>query len=89
MPVDALPIPHPPRLTGLVNLYRGYYDILSRPMSGVVTISGNGDEVKVALVEGVMDVNIPPGEYGLLAELYNVDGATSIRTEDVTLSRPV
>jgi hypothetical protein len=90
MPVPALPIPPAPRPQDLVNLYRGYYDLLQRPMRGSVMITGtnSGDSVKVDLVEGVLDLNLPADEYLLEAALWNVDGATSSRVESVTLSRP-
>lgn len=90
MPEKALPIAPPRPIEGLVNLYRAYYDLLHRPMNGTVTITGtiSDDTVKAVLINGVLELNLPPDTYSLIAELWNTDGATSSRTEVVELSRP-
>lgn len=97
MPADALPVPHPQSLAGTVNYRRSYLDTLGRPMRGDVTLTGSarsasGDAVvvpapvAVPLVDGVLDVNLPPDVYRVVANLRTADGARVTDSDTVTLT---
>jgi len=87
MPADALPQAHAVAgpLEGSHCLRRTYRDPLGRPMSGTVRIIGQARTesgntvvppapVKVELVDGRLDVHLPPDSYRLEASLTTVDG---------------
>jgi len=86
MPADALPQAHAAGpLEGSHCLRRTYRDPLGRPMSGTVRIIGqarteNGNTVvppapvKVELIDGRLDVHLPPDKYTLQASLTTADG---------------
>ena len=93
MPSPALPAPRP---TGGRPYQRAYRDMLGRPMSGQVTITGqtrheDGDtvmmpvSVTVDLVDGVLAVHLPPDTYRLQATLRTVDGVRASDSTTVTL----
>lgn len=95
MPADALPIA--PVGVG-ASLRRDYRDVLGRPMSGTVRITGAqraqaGEAVTVPAAvnadvpAGVLDVALPPGTYTLAAALTTVDGNRADDTETVELTR--
>lgn len=97
MPVDAQPVPWPEPVSGEVQLRRVYLDALKRPLVGEVTISGNqraasggtvvvSADVRARLVDGVLDVSLPPGTYSLTATLRTVDGAPVTDKDEVTLT---
>ncbi len=64
-----------------------YRDTLDRPMSGrvTITVTGRRDGVVVDLVDGVLDVSLPPNTYELYAQLRTVDGDRAVRQTDLTL----
>lgn len=93
MPADALPIA--PVGVG-ASLRRDYRDVLGRPMSGTVRITGAqraqaGERVTapapvtVALVDGLLYADLPPGQYTLAASLTTIDGHRADDTETVHL----
>lgn len=99
MPMDALPIPPARAHEGAVRLHREYRDALGRPMAGQVRIAGAARSqdghrvvvqaaVGVELVGGVLDVQLPPGDYALTATLTTVDGNRADDTETLTLEAP-
>jgi hypothetical protein len=98
MPVRAQPIPPDPINTSLIPLRREYHDLLQRPMSGTVTITGSQasragtrnvlpEPVRVPLVNGVLDVLLPADTYTLVADLWSVDDVQSRDEDTVTLKR--
>lgn len=98
MPVPALPQPrqvHP----DMVVCRRVYRDTLHRPLTGTVTITALqrmtvGDTVIPAspaskdLVNGVLQVELPPGRYRFTGRLLTVDGAKVNDDEIVTVAGP-
>ncbi len=68
---------------GAVRHRRQYRDPLGRPMTGSVTLTGRattGDgyvpaPVTVAVLDGVLEVELPPDTYDAVATLRTVDGA--------------
>ena len=97
MPDPALPIPRSTPLEGTAHLVRLYADPLGRPMRGVVTISGGARSelgssvvvpapVTVELVDGVLDVSLPPGDYSIVAMLRTIDGERVSDQDTVTLT---
>ena len=98
MPDDALPQPWPTPLTETARLRRDYRDALGRPMRGTLTISGvrrtdHGDTVtvaapvNVALSEGLLEVDLPPGDYTITGALHTIDGAR-VREDSTLILRP-
>lgn len=96
MPEPALPIPHDPALTGLVSFRREYRDLLQRPLAGHLTLRATrnykegrtvvgGSPVKVPVVEGVLALDIPPGEYVLRGNLWNRDEERMQVEEEFTI----
>jgi hypothetical protein len=99
MPADALPIPTTASSAGLpgaVTHRREYRDPLGRPMTGTATITGgtrtaDGHTIVVPVavprpvVGGVLEVELPPGEYRIVAALRTVDGKRISDTHKVTL----
>lgn len=96
MPVEApVILPNVP-LTGSVRCYREYRDVLGRPLTGVVTITGQtrtevGGQtvlplpVLVEIVGGVLDVNLPPDTYSLVADLRTVEQARATDKATIVL----
>lgn len=97
----AQPQPYPgdllAALPGTVPYRRTYADVLGRPMTGSVTITGQARTdtggtvvvpapVAVALVDGVLDVALPPDTYRVEAALRTVDGARIADNDTVTLT---
>lgn len=98
MPQDALPVPPPPIRPNLERLIREYLDPLLRPMSGTVTIRGSETlregaaniipvAVKVKLLNGVLDVLLPPDTYTLEADLWTIEDQRVSDTQQVILTR--
>ncbi len=96
MPDDALPQPWPTQAVHTARYRREYRDPLGRPMRGTLTISGatrtdTADvaivptPVNVTLVDGVLEADLPPGDYTLTGQLTNVDGARIIEEGSFTL----
>lgn len=99
MAAEALPIEPPPTPTlhGTgVALRREYRDILGRPLIGSVTVTGQvkteaGElfvlpaAIAVELVDGVLDINLPPDTYHLTAALRTHDGARIDDSATVTV----
>lgn len=96
MPVDALPVPWPEQPDGGLRLHRVYRDVLGRPLSGVVTITGTARTeldgtvtvpvpVNATLTDGVLDEYLPADTYRLEANLRSVDGARVTDTATITL----
>lgn len=84
-------------LPGLVHLERAYRDLLGRPLSGTVTITGRARHasdgqvipplpVPVQLTDGLLSVDLPPDTYTLSASLSTVEGARKLEVDTVTLS---
>lgn len=96
MPEKALPIPHNPVLRDTANLRREYKDLLQRPMSGSLSLEAvrNYQEgnttvskapVKVPVVEGVLNLDLPPGDYLLTGKLWGVDESQMSVSEAFTV----
>jgi hypothetical protein len=86
MPAPALPQPWHSHLPGSVAFRRVYRDALGRPMTGTVTLTGQNHTemggavippapVAVEIVNGVVEVNLPPDTYTLTAALRTADGS--------------
>lgn len=97
MAVPARPIPNSPVDSSKIRLIRRFHDLAGRPLIGRTTITGTvvtqaGGSVivpgasSVDLVDGVLDVQLPPDTYHLLTEAYSVDRIASTHEETVTLS---
>lgn len=81
-----------------VRLHREYRDVLGRPLRGKIRIDGAarakaGESVTAAarvtveLVDGCLDVELPPGRYRLSSsDLRTVDGSQASEDDEVTLS---
>ncbi len=89
----AAPAAVPGRLT------RAFLDLLGRPMTGRVTIYGPGERtvagaqvpappVVVPLVDGILNVSLPPGAYDLYAQLRTVDGDQSVLADVAIIEEP-
>ena len=66
------------------SLRREYRDILGRPLSGVANIylsDVSATPVQVPVVDGVLDVNLMPGKYRLVAEV-SPPGSSVVRYYD-------
>lgn len=97
MPAEALPYDaRPTGATPTGRLYRVYADALSRPMRGQITLQGQTRTevdgrvvlpapVLVDLVDGVLDVTLPPDTYTLTAALRTVDGTRAQETASVVV----
>lgn len=96
MPADALPQPWPEQSRTGSNYRREYRDVLGRPMSGSVTITGtarNDDggtvtvpsPVVVELDAGVLDVHLPADTYTVVAQLATVDKSRVTDNDTVTI----
>lgn len=98
MPSEALPVNRTAPPKGTVTLRRTYVDALNRPLTGSITLTGtktttNGGvvhlgaaPVTVALVGGLLEVDLPPDTYRLTAALRTVDGHRITSDETVTVS---
>lgn len=97
MPVDALPVAWGAGGPDTVTYRREYRDLLGRPMRGQVTVTGttrwSSDQavtlpapVVVELVGGVLEVDLPPDTYSLVAALRTVDGERANDSDEVILS---
>lgn len=96
MPQPALPIPHNPALQGTYTVRREYRDLLQRPMSGSLMLSAASDfqqgettvskaPVPVPVVEGVLDLALPPGRYELVGKLWGLDDSQMQVSESFTV----
>jgi hypothetical protein len=98
MPAPALP---QPRNSAVMVRYRRLYrDLLDRPMTGTVTLTNatrvaTADRVipartsvPVELVDGVLDVHLPPNTYRVVAQLRTADGEELTDQDTVTLDEP-
>lgn len=95
MPEPALPIPHDPLLKNLRPVRREYRDLLQRPMSGRLILTGElpTDEgvtvspapVRVQVVDGVLALDLAPGSYALAGQLWGADEETMQVEETFTL----
>lgn len=83
-------------LEGAHCLRRTYRDVLGRPMTGTVRITGqtrheDGNTVvppatvKAEVIAGRLDVHLPPDTYKLVASLTTADGQTITDTATVVL----
>lgn len=95
------PAPYPgdlvAALPGTVRLERAYRDVLGRPMTGTVTLTGAARTatdsavvvpapVSVDLADGLLAVDLPPDTYRLQADLRTADGARATDTDEVVLA---
>jgi hypothetical protein len=82
-----------------IRLRREFRDLANRPLLGNVRITGTkvtrtGSSVvvpetaTVALVNGVLDVMLPPDTYQLVGDFYTADRVASEYSESVTLGGP-
>lgn len=98
MPADALPEPWPTPLPGLIHYERDYRDVLNRPLTGSVRITGQSRAVHGDVVitpaavtvnvgtGGKLAVDLPAGKYELAGSFHTVDGEPVQEKETVTLS---
>lgn len=69
------PRPYPGDVGGdRVRFRREFRDALGRPVTGVVTLLGDGPRVDAPVDGGVLDVALIPGTYRLHATLRTTDG---------------
>ena len=84
-------------LPGRVVLRKVYADALGRPMSGTAMITNRapvqaGDAtvpastVRVDVVDGTLEEQVPPGTYVVAAQLRTVDGDVFTHNETVTVA---
>lgn len=96
MPAEAMAYQQPTPLAGTVHYRREYRDILGRPMTGAVGITGtarsvNGEAVAIPapvtvdLVGGVLEVDLPPDTYQLNANLRTADSLRATDVDTITL----
>jgi hypothetical protein len=97
MPADALPQPWVVPLEGSVRLRREYRDVLGRPLRGTATITGTVEReaggrvvipasVEAELVDGVLEVYLPPDTYLVTADLRTANGARASYSTTVDLT---
>lgn len=97
MPVDAPTSEPTAPLRGTVRLHREYRDILGRPLTGNATITGQDRTedggrivlplpVEVDIVNGVLDVHLPPDTYLVEATLRTVEQARATDKVTVTIA---
>lgn len=95
MPVDAPTSEPTAPMKGTVRLLREYLDVLGRPLTGTATITGQARTedggrivlplpVEVDIVNGVLDVYLPPDTYLVEATLRTVEQARA--TDKVTVA---
>lgn len=93
-PGEVHPQPSPmglaltPKPLGVHPYRREYRDPLGRPYTGRVTITGTGEQrvgLPVDLVDGAINVVLPPDTYRLFAQLRTEDGERLVQVNDVTL----
>jgi hypothetical protein len=78
----ATPVPE----TGGGHLVLAYFDVLDRPMVGVVHLMNSRDEtIEIDVVDGRVAVELPRGLYRVVASLYDADNRPAYRTETVLL----
>lgn len=72
--------------TGPARLYREFKDLRGRPLVGVAHVRNERyQSVDLDVEDGVLDAELPQGQYRLLAVLTDPDGKYHYATEDVTL----
>jgi hypothetical protein len=97
MPVPALPIPHGAQPDRRVHRH-SYIDPLNQPMTGTVTITSlrrldQGDTVLpesatavAELVDGVLEIELQPGFYKLVATLTSASGHSLTDVASITIT---
>lgn len=96
MPVPALPVPPPRAARVLTAVRREYFDLLMRPMRGTLMLTAKEDHrtgeatisrapVKAQVIEGILELALPPGVYALRGTLYTADEEQSAVAEEFEL----
>lgn len=97
MPTDARPVNRPQPVPGTVHYRRVFTDALNRPLVGQVTLTGTARQetggavvlpapVVVKVLDGALEVDLPPDTYRVQASLRTVEGAPVTDTFEVTLA---
>lgn len=88
-PLNAYPgdLPASQRAAARPPFRRVFLDSLGRPLAGQVTFrpSRGVGSVTVPLVDGVLQVQLTPGQYRMVGTLKTVDGAFTYAADDVNV----
>lgn len=67
---------------------REYKDALGRPMNGYASIRAQDDStIRVPIVDGVLEVELAPGRYRIIAEVAPDDGQVQYITTMTSIAR--